>query len=452
MKNSLRFLGLVFGLFYIAIMSIISVRNDQNKNIEQSQDNILNMISIPNFINNNLGLSFVFPTLQSSINDFSGKHELENNDTIPGIDNSAVLVIRGNAYRKIIVSNPNGVSLLKDYNAVNYSQKITPISSTSVEVELFTEAYIETNGEYPLSTSLLPVDVQQYLYPVSGFIQSDNPQIISLSQQIVNGAKNQTQVIENTIMWMQNNIIPKASSIPQPQDALSVLLRGTAVCEGYSTLTAAILRAAGIPTKVVYGCTGTIGHAWNEIYFPKIGWVPSDSLTHENYVQGVIYVEGADCSKYTYQIIEDQFNMFPIYTFTTPYKKGGVYAAENPLWNRVPFIFTPSNPTFLIDKNNLNFRSNIKVDYGGAYTNQWIATTSTTWLSPDIAIGYNGENIGYNINMTGYLNGTYKGEIQFKPNTDMTHESEAKKTVTFTVTIVDRVTKIFLPMVLKSGT
>ena len=443
-KSNLK--RLVFVSFTVSFLSLVNSYNYQTNNSANTQEINLPSISVPYFRNYNLDLPLVFTNYYSLKNDSSGIFEFDNTKSIPGIDNSAVLVIRGDAYRKVLVTNPGGVSLIKDYEVKNYSQKITSISNTSVEVELFTNAYIETNNEYPLLTSLYPIDVQQYLNPVSGSIQSDDPQIITLSQQIVNGTTNQTQIIENTIMWMQNNIDPIDSSISQPQDALSVLTRGSAVCMGYSNLTAAILRAVGIPTKVVTGCTGTIGHAWNEIYFQNIGWVPSDSLHHENYVQGVIYMPGADCSKYTFQIIEDQFNAWPIYSFTTPYEKGLVYAAENPLWNRVPFKFTPSNPTFLIDKNNLVFQMNVKVDYGGANTNEWIASTTTTWLNPSTAAGYDGETIAISINLAGYPNGTYHGEFLFKPNIG---EIEAEKTLTITVYIVDNVYKNFIPMVLK---
>jgi hypothetical protein len=53
------------------------------------------------------------------------------------------------------------------------------------------------------------------------------------------------------------------------QDALTVLKYRSGVCEGYSRITAAMMRAAGIPTKVISGrATGGLGsggHAWNHV-------------------------------------------------------------------------------------------------------------------------------------------------------------------------------------------
>ncbi|MDR1149765.1 MAG: hypothetical protein LBK66_14160, partial [Spirochaetaceae bacterium] len=47
-------------------------------------------------------------------------------------------------------------------------------------------------------------------------------------------------------------------------DAVSVIENSTAVCEGYANLSAALLRAAGIPVKIV--AARSIGHAWNNVY------------------------------------------------------------------------------------------------------------------------------------------------------------------------------------------
>lgn len=418
------------------------INNDPTNGTAHSRQELFSLIPAPIIDNNNLDSPLNSTSSYSINNDADGISDFDNITMIPGIDNSVVYVFRGDAYRKVLVTNPNGVSLIQDYSAVNYSQKITPLSNTSVEVEQYTKPYIETNNEYPILPGLYPVDVQQYLLPVSGSIQSDNPQIISLGQQIVNGSTNQTQIIENTILWLQNNIDLNAPSTYEPQDALSVLLRGTAVCMGYANLTAAILRSVGIPTKVVTGCAGTIGHAWNETYFHNIGWFPTDANMLVNWAQFVMYMPGAWCDEYTFQEIERQINAWSIYSLTTPYEKGLVYTAENPLWNRVPFNFTPSTPTFIVDKNNPVSQMTVKVDYGGGYTNRWIATTTTPWLSPSYAEGYDGENIAFSINMAGYPIGTYLGEFLFKPGVN---EPGAEKTMTITVHVVY---KSYLPVLI----
>jgi len=67
-------------------------------------------------------------------------------------------------------------------------------------------------------------------------------------------------------------------------------------CTEYSTLTASLLRASGIPTMMVYGITTESGefHSWNEVYIKKYGWLVVDTTDkNENYfypVQGNLYL------------------------------------------------------------------------------------------------------------------------------------------------------------------
>lgn len=63
------------------------------------------------------------------------------------------------------------------------------------------------------------------------------------------------------------------------QDAVSVLKNGTAVCAGYSSLTSAMARYAGIPSK--YISSKYLNHAWNHVYVqgdrPQKTWLFCDT-------------------------------------------------------------------------------------------------------------------------------------------------------------------------------
>ena len=54
------------------------------------------------------------------------------------------------------------------------------------------------------------------------------------------------------------------------RETLAVLDDLAGVCYEKARLGAAILRACGIPTRIVL----TSGHSWNEVYLPQDGWVP----------------------------------------------------------------------------------------------------------------------------------------------------------------------------------
>ena len=63
------------------------------------------------------------------------------------------------------------------------------------------------------------------------------------------------------------------------------------VCDEFSNLGAAILRARGIPTRMVIGVTfdgiNWGNHAWIEVLQPDLGWIPSDPTFREaGYVDG----------------------------------------------------------------------------------------------------------------------------------------------------------------------
>ncbi len=67
---------------------------------------------------------------------------------------------------------------------------------------------------------------------------------------------------------------------PHPQDAVSVLQRGSGRCSGIANATVALLLAAGFEARtvsgVLVGLTGPIPHRWLECRLPGAGWVPTD--------------------------------------------------------------------------------------------------------------------------------------------------------------------------------
>jgi hypothetical protein len=68
-----------------------------------------------------------------------------------------------------------------------------------------------------------------------------------------------------------------------PQDAASVLRRGRGRCSGRANLAVGLLRAAGIPARVVLGVTvgehGARWHRWGEAWLGAPGWVAFDPGT-----------------------------------------------------------------------------------------------------------------------------------------------------------------------------
>lgn len=166
---------------------------------------------------------------------------------------------------------------------------------------LFTWAY---NDLYYLNYEK---SIRQYnpkLYLGSTFsIQSSDPDIIHLSNSLVNDSMTDYEKLFHIHEWVITNIAYDVemyfSGTYTPQDAVSVLENKKGVCAGYANLMAALLRAQGISTKGVSGFAlgaGTTGswdnydleklrsnHAWNEVYVDG-RWVTVDATWNSGHL------------------------------------------------------------------------------------------------------------------------------------------------------------------------
>ena len=118
----------------------------------------------------------------------------------------------------------------------------------------------------------------RFLYP-SSVVQSDDFRITNLLTDLLYGVSGEADRIKIIHDYLVKNTIYDYDSVNvsrKPQDALSVL--GTryfvdtrftdgyylAVCEGYSQAAAALLRAAGIETRIM--TSDAMNHAWNQVF------------------------------------------------------------------------------------------------------------------------------------------------------------------------------------------
>jgi len=135
-----------------------------------------------------------------------------------------------------------------------------------------------------------------YLRQPSRGIQSDDPDIIALSETITAGISSDYQKARAIHKWVANNIwydndwmkTPSLSEKMEMQYSTAVLRNKRGTCGGYSNLTAALLRAAGIPAKVITGLSGN-SHAWNEAFVDG-QWINMDVQgDNNNYYQNGEY-------------------------------------------------------------------------------------------------------------------------------------------------------------------
>jgi transglutaminase-like putative cysteine protease len=167
----------------------------------------------------------------------------------------------------------------------------------AINVRLVCDSVSET--KFPVLTSedpfpLAEIDpgMKDYLKPTAQ-VQSDDPDIRALSEKLTSNVKMEFDAVQRIVSWVIDNV--HYVTPPAKYDAVYSLKSGKGNCQNYSHLSAALLRAAGIPTRIVNGVTlnqpydiavdqgvltmkmGQGRHSWIEVWFPQLGWVPFDA-------------------------------------------------------------------------------------------------------------------------------------------------------------------------------
>ena len=115
-------------------------------------------------------------------------------------------------------------------------------------------------------------------------IPSDSPSFVKLARGVVGDRKTVVEAANATQDWVYAQMTPNAG-IGVLRDAGEVLKTKEGVCRDYAVLTAAILRAAGVPTRLASGLVSWDGtfyyHAWCEVW-DGARWIGVDSTTPDH--------------------------------------------------------------------------------------------------------------------------------------------------------------------------
>ena len=158
-------------------------------------------------------------------------------------------------------------------------------------------ATVESRASFPLGP--VPADAARFLRSTA-MVQSDDPRIQDLARRLTAGARSARGAVEAILNHVVDHL--EYQYDPPAHDALSALDRRIANCQGYSHLSMALLRAVGIPARVTVGISLSKGwrvqhpdgsitfkmgqgrHAWMEVFYPDIGWIPYDPQTSHLFV------------------------------------------------------------------------------------------------------------------------------------------------------------------------
>lgn len=148
---------------------------------------------------------------------------------------------------------------------------------------------MESASSFPLRN--IQKDDAIFLKPTA-MVQSDSEELASLSRKLTENARTENDAVNAILNWVSDNV--KYTYNPPQYDAIYTLRTGKGNCQNFAHLSMALLRAAGIPSRIVGGISlkrqwkvpvedgflvqdmGQGGHAWMEILFPDLGWLSYD--------------------------------------------------------------------------------------------------------------------------------------------------------------------------------
>lgn len=123
-------------------------------------------------------------------------------------------------------------------------------------------------------------EFQPFLRP-SAYVDYDkDSNCVKKAAKLAKKASNDLEVVSQVYGYICKAIeydYAKAANVqsgylPDPDETMET---GIGICFDYASLTAAMLRSQGIPTKVIFGYVSPDGlyHAWNMFYTERTGWV-----------------------------------------------------------------------------------------------------------------------------------------------------------------------------------
>ncbi len=137
-------------------------------------------------------------------------------------------------------------------------------------------------------SATLEDEYSTFLYPNQYVNFNAEDDAIKKSQEVVAGAANDLEVIEKVFDFVTGHVsydydlAANISGFFLP-DIDVTLETGKGICFDYAVLMTSMLRAQGIPTKLVIGYSGQAYHAWISTYTEETGWVV-----------GIIYFDGVE--------------------------------------------------------------------------------------------------------------------------------------------------------------
>lgn len=179
---------------------------------------------------------------------------------------------------------------------------VPPLKPITATIALKTKNTVKlktltSNASFPVTD--IPKAVKAYLASTDQ-VASDDPAIVEKAKALTRTAKTEFDAVQKIITWVVDHMHYVLT--PKSYDATYSFETGKGNCQNYSHLAAALMRAVGIPVRIVNGITMkkpydvAMGqyiitmklaegrHSWIEIFFPDLGWIPSDAQGSQMFI------------------------------------------------------------------------------------------------------------------------------------------------------------------------
>ena len=146
-------------------------------------------------------------------------------------------------------------------------------------------AKVKTNfHQYPIESTPFPLNqIPDNLkkYTVFDYIIDNNESVNQFTKELIHGENELFTVVFKIGDWIYNNIRYIKNGNNDVNRASTVYKTKNGDCDDLSVLFLSMLRSVQVPSRLVSGIAkgnGDFGyHAWVEVYFEGVGWVPFDA-------------------------------------------------------------------------------------------------------------------------------------------------------------------------------
>lgn len=149
-------------------------------------------------------------------------------------------------------------------------------------------------------------EIEMFLLPNHYAAFDKNSAAVKKSAELCAGKSGTVEKLAAVFTWLTDNVTydkelaqtVRSGYCPDPDRTLAA---GKGICFDYASLMCAMMRAQGVPTRLVVGYAATdIYHAWNEVYTEETGWITPQLLLKNkgyNIVDATFYASAADKDK-----------------------------------------------------------------------------------------------------------------------------------------------------------